>query len=95
MSEPAQVIRHYGLEDLRQRLAAALRAAGLEDKTLLSPEDLAPLDQFHTRGLAATIELARSVGIKRYAEVLDIGSGLGGPSRYPQLRTAAMCGVLI
>src|SRR5260370_17462678 len=81
MSDPLQVIRHYGLEDLRERLAAALRAAGLEDKTLLSPEDLAPLDQFHTRGLAATIELARSVGIKRDTEVLDIGSGLGGPSR--------------
>jgi SAM-dependent methyltransferase len=81
MSEPDQVIRHYGLEDLRERLAAALRAAGL-DRTQLSPEDLAPLDQFHTRGLAATIELASSVGIKRNAEVLDIGSGLGGPSRY-------------
>src|SRR5260370_28894548 len=82
MTEPDQVIRHYGLEDLRERLATALRTAGLEDTTLLSPEDLAPLDQFHTRGLAATIELAKSVGIKRDAEVLDIGSGLGGPSRY-------------
>ena len=95
MSDPLQVIRHYGLEDLRERLAGALRAAGLEDKTLLSPEDLAPLDQFHTRGLAATIELARSVGIKRDTEVLDIGSGLGGPRDTSQLRTAAMCGVSI
>jgi hypothetical protein len=69
MTEPDQVIRHYGLEDLRERLATALRTAGLEDTTLLSPEDLAPLDQFHTRGLVATIELARSVGIKRDAEV--------------------------
>jgi len=48
MSEPAQVIRHYGVEDLRQRLAAALRAAGLAGKTLLSPKDLALLDRFHT-----------------------------------------------
>ena len=47
MSEPARVIRHYGLEDLRERLAAALRPAGLADKTLLSPKDLA-LGQFHT-----------------------------------------------
>jgi len=82
MNQPTQVISHYGLEDLRQRLAGALRAVGLEGKTLLSPEDLAPLDQFHTRGLAATIELARSVGIEGDTEVLDIGSGLGGPSRY-------------
>src|SRR5258708_30732468 len=75
-------MRHCGLGDLRERLATALRTAGLEDTTLLSPEDLAPLDQFHTRGLAATIELGRSVGINRDSEVLDIGSGWGGPSRY-------------
>jgi len=81
MTEPDQVIRHYGLEDLRERLATALRTAGLEDTTLLSPEDLAPLDQFHTRGWLRRLNLQVS-GIKRDAEVLDIGSGLGGPSRY-------------
>jgi hypothetical protein len=42
----------------------------------LSPADLAPLDQFHTRGLAATIELTEAAGIARGAKVLDIGSGL-------------------
>jgi hypothetical protein len=74
MSELARVIRHYGVEDLRERLAAGLRAAGLADKTLLSPKDPVPLDQFHTRGLVATVELTKSVGIKRDSEVLDIGS---------------------
>src|SRR5258706_7294013 len=43
----AQVIRHYGVEDLRERLAALCARQGLADKTLLSPNDLAPLDQFH------------------------------------------------
>jgi hypothetical protein len=56
MSEPAQVIRHYGVEDLRERLAAALRAAGLADKMLLSPKDPAPLDQFHTGAPRAMVE---------------------------------------
>jgi len=44
--------------------------------------DLAPLDQFHTRGLAATVELAQAAAIEAGAEIVDVGSGLGGPSRY-------------
>jgi SAM-dependent methyltransferase len=72
---------HYGRDDLRQRLAEALRGAGMVEKRL-SSRDLAPLDQFHIRGLAATIELAAVAGIERGARVIDIGSGLGGPSRY-------------
>ena len=81
MSEAAKVIEHYGDTDLRDKLAAALAAAGLGDKRL-TPADLAPLDQFHTRGMAATIELAEALAIKPGASVIDIGSGLGGPSRY-------------
>lgn len=42
---------------------------------------LAGFDQFHARGLAATIELGELLGIHRDSEVLDAGSGLGGPSR--------------
>src|SRR5258708_3673608 len=81
MIEAAKVAQHYGRDDLTERLKAALTAAGLGEKQV-SPEDLAPLDQFHSRGLAATVELAQALGIERHALVLDIGSGLGGPSRY-------------
>jgi len=80
MSED-KVIDHYGHGDLRDKLAAALAAAGLADERL-TPADLAPLDQFHTRGMAATIELGEALAIKPGASVIDIGSGLGGPSRY-------------
>jgi SAM-dependent methyltransferase len=80
MSE-AKVIDHYGHHDLRDKMAAALAAAGLADKKL-TPADLAPLDQFHTRGMAATVELGAALAIKSGASVIDIGSGLGGPSRY-------------
>ena len=48
----------------------------------LSPIDLAPLDQFHTCGLAATVELAEMAAVRSGERVIDIGSGLGGPSRY-------------
>jgi ubiquinone/menaquinone biosynthesis C-methylase UbiE len=43
---------------------------------------LAPYDQFHGRGLEATLEVA---GLMRAApgdHLLDIGSGIGGPARY-------------
>jgi ubiquinone/menaquinone biosynthesis C-methylase UbiE len=73
--------RHYGRHDLKDRLEEALVAAGLGEGPI-SAEDLAPLDQFHTRGLAATIELAEAAAITPGMAVIDIGSGLGGPSRY-------------
>lgn len=81
MSETQEIISHYGEKDLLARIEAALDAGGLAGGPL-SSEALAPLDQFHTRGLAATAELAKAVGLTADATVLDIGSGLGGPSRY-------------
>lgn len=81
MVDSVKVISHYGEKDLLERLDAALAAAGLGDGEM-APEALAPLDQFHARGLAATEELAQAVGLGAASRVLDIGSGLGGPSRY-------------
>ena len=72
---------HYDSAGLSNRLLAALTEAGLAGRRL-SPADLAPLDQFHTRGLAATVELAAAARIAATDTVLDVGSGLGGPSRY-------------
>ena len=43
---------------------------------------LAPLDQFHMGGLAATAAFAERIGITAGMRVLDAGSGLGGPARY-------------
>ena len=48
----------------------------------LTATQLAGFDQFHIRGLAATVELAELMGVKRDDLVLDAGSGIGGPSRY-------------
>jgi SAM-dependent methyltransferase len=81
MIEVADVIKHYGHGELVARLEAALRDAGMEGQ-LLSPEQLAPLDQFHSCGIAATVELGQRIHPSPDTKVLDIGSGLGGPSRY-------------
>ena len=72
---------HYRAIGLAERLQAALAPLGPPDQVLL-PEQLGTLDQFHTRGLAATTELAELAGIAADMAVLDVGSGLGGPARF-------------
>ncbi len=72
---------HYRATGLIERLKAALTALGPEDQRL-APQQLAALDQFHTRGLAATAELAKLAGITADMSVLDVGSGVGGPARF-------------
>lgn len=76
----ARVRDHYMAPGLSDRLNATLTALAPDDQQL-TPEQLGGLDQFHTRGLAATVELARLAGITADTTVLDVGSGLGGPAR--------------
>jgi SAM-dependent methyltransferase len=75
------VRNHYRATGLTERLKTALAAFGPEDQWL-TPQQLAGLDQFHTRGLAATTELANLAGITADMSVLDVGSGVGGPARF-------------
>ncbi len=72
---------HYRAIGLAERLKTALAAFGPEDQRL-APEQLSALDQFHTRGLAATAELAKLTGIAADMTVLDVGAGVGGPARF-------------
>ena len=82
MSDELDGVReHYRATGLTERLKTALAALGPEDRRL-APEQLGTLDQFHTRGLAATAELATLAGITADMSVLDIGSGVGGPARF-------------
>jgi SAM-dependent methyltransferase len=79
MSDGLDGVRdHYRATGLIERLKAAL---GPEQQRL-TPQQLGALDQFHTRGLAATAELARLAGITADMSVLDVGSGVGGPARF-------------
>jgi ubiquinone/menaquinone biosynthesis C-methylase UbiE len=78
--EFSSVEAHYKHEGLEAGLLAALVAAG-KDLNNLKPVDLAPFDEFHIRGRKATLELAREIGHEEGWQVLDVGCGLGGPSR--------------
>ena len=77
------VRRHYeqGADptEMVNRVSRQIDAIG---DRFLSAVQTAALDQFHIRGLVATAELAQRVGLRATMNVLDAGSGLGGPSRY-------------
>jgi ubiquinone/menaquinone biosynthesis C-methylase UbiE len=81
MSAHSEVSAHYTRGNLLARLEAALRDDGA-DPERPSMEALAPYDQFHGRGLEATIEAAALMQADAGDHILDIGSGLGGPARY-------------
>ncbi|WP_186078989.1 class I SAM-dependent methyltransferase [Burkholderia gladioli] len=83
MTDKTSISQHYDkdLDSLVERLRAALAAEGFEARQPRAA-DLAQLDQFHSRGLEATVELAALLEIDAATRVIDIGSGLGGPSRY-------------
>lgn len=72
---------HYGVSNLASRIMSGLITAGRAEG-ILTPADLAVLDQFHTGGLGATEELARLAGMDARSDVLDAGGGIGGAARY-------------
>lgn len=77
----AGLATHYAARDIEKRILTAIRAAGLDPEKPLSPEDLGPLDHFHTGGLAASRELLELARVQSEHRVLDIGAGLGGAAR--------------
>jgi ubiquinone/menaquinone biosynthesis C-methylase UbiE len=82
MSRPAQAVAdHYKRRALADVILTALTAAG-KDIEHLTPDDLAPVDEFHSGGRNATVRLAQLAQINGSERVLDVGCGIGGPSRY-------------
>ncbi len=75
-----EINQHYGRGDLGTTILAALQAAG-KNPQRLTPDDLAPVDQFHTAGKQATLELMHLAALQAGMEVLDVGGGLGGAAR--------------
>ena len=67
--------------DVFSRVHHAMSEAGLINKEL-NIEDLFPIDQYHARGIAATVELGKRMPISKNQKIIDIGCGLGGPARY-------------
>lgn len=76
----AGVSAHYASYDVLARIRDALAASG-HDPDRVTPEILKPVDEFHIGGAEATVALLEKVGVSPGMEVLDIGSGIGGPAR--------------
>lgn len=82
MSQAAQVVAdHYRRRALGDVILRALKETG-KDVENLTPDDLAPVDEFHSGGRNATVRLAQLAQIDGSQRVLDVGCGIGGPSRY-------------
>ena len=81
MNTDREISAHYSRGNLLSRLNAALTEDGV-DPDHLSMEALAPYDQFHGRGLEATVEMAGLMQAGPADHILDVGSGIGGPARY-------------
>ena len=82
-----QVQTHYGNDsDWEVRIEELLAERGLLDKEL-TPEELAPFDQFHAGGLVATAELSELLSIRASTKILDVGSGHEAVDHYATWHT--------
>ena len=77
---PEAGLRYYDGPEIVGKVLTSLREAGL-DPEALDVDDLAPLDEFHALGRAATVSLAELAGLRGGERVLDVGAGIGGPAR--------------
>ncbi|MEM9550029.1 MAG: methyltransferase domain-containing protein [Pseudomonadota bacterium] len=75
------IATHYTTGSLTDRVLNALRATGV-DPERVTVADLKAGDEFHTGGIAATEHLFDQLTVTHATRVLDIGSGIGGTSRY-------------
>ena len=91
-TDTTRVTDHYAPGDLRTAFLDVLRSWGKEDGPL-TPDDLAPIDQFHVGGQGATLALAALAGIDATTRVLDLGGGFGGPAR--TIAAASGCTVTV
>src|SRR5260370_23172399 len=72
---------HYTRQDLGEIILAALKQAG-KDVDHLTPDDLAPVDEFHGGQRQATVRLAELLGLHGSERVLYVRSWNGGPLRF-------------
>lgn len=76
----SKIKKHYNSKNLTANIQTALIKAG-KNLSKLKPKDLFRIDQLHTGGANASIELLKKINFKQDALVLDAGCGIGGSSR--------------
>lgn len=79
--ERQPVADHYHQPALLNSILAALREDG-KDPDNLKPQNVIGVGELHVRGHEATRELAMQMGLSHEMKVLDVGCGVGGPSRF-------------
>lgn len=79
MTEPIKTMKLYTDVD---RIFNELRELGVAEDDVLQVEALTPFDQYHYEGTAAVDHAMNVCGINADQHVLEVGSGIGGPSRY-------------
>lgn len=89
MAIETDVAQHYGSSGIAERILVALRS--VNGDAPITVDALSVLDHFHGRGIIATKELVELLKPQPGEHILDIGSGIGGPSRW----FAAKCGVRV
>ena len=78
---PADVaLDYYDGPDITADVLCALEAQG-RPVDRIDSDDLAGLDEFHAMGRPATLAQARVAELQPGERVLDVGAGVGGPSR--------------
>jgi sarcosine/dimethylglycine N-methyltransferase len=82
-------IKSMGLYRNVDRIDADLRSNGITANANLRVDQLTPYDQYHYEGTDAVDDAIEFLGASRESNILDIGSGLGGPARYIADRTGA------
>ena len=83
---------HYGGSGLIDRILAAYAAAGADVERLV-PEQLTTIDELHAGFTPATEHLLDRLGAGAGTRLLDVGCGIGGPSRLAAGRGCTVTGV--
>ena len=74
------VAAHYAKAGLLQAILSGLKATGA-DPDDPAPEQLAPVDEFHTAGRLTTLKALDMTPLRAGMHVLDAGCGIGGTAR--------------
>jgi len=81
VSDTGLVADHYTHGSLLDAIAAGVERLG-KSPSNVSVDDLAPVDEFHIGGRAATESFLDQLNPSAQDHILDVGCGLGGSSRF-------------
>lgn len=91
MTDP--VAQHYSHGNLLGSIRSGINALGRTEADV-TVDDLAPADEFHIGGRQASEDFLGQLGLDAAQQVLDVGCGIGGTSRFAASRFGCrVCGI--